>query len=466
MSLDELPSGLMGGLTGLSWGAREGHDDGPRSDEPHGAHRRYWVYGSRPKLTAREGGLMAFRRRPRPESMALVLVGQPDGVLVTGQPGAVESAVARLLEVGGERARVASGIADLAAVAATASAFVAGQGQYVRLTARSMALLREHGLLPTDGGTFWGIVRDPKRIRGVLDFEKVDLGPQQMMALQTAAVSLALRAAIKEVQAAVERVENKVDAVLDLLRSDRLGDVLGTRRRLEPLVDRVRREGVISATDWSTVATIGTDVARDIEALRAYIRAQLQRADGGWRTGDRVSDAQRLFDKKGLLVESLALLLVAEHNLAAWHELRIAHVRVDEPSHLPWTIEDAQTAIKAELDDDQALVDAVRLVADRLTTPMALDGLAPWQRNALTTARLQLDDLAGWFADQRLLDITPLEAVAYPSPKQSLQHVGRSLSDLAGRTFDAARDRRRGRSQAAGELAAETPLQQGDRPAD
>ncbi len=60
-----------------------------------------------------------------------------------------------------------------------------------------------------------------------------------------------------------------------------------------------------------------------------------------------------------------------------------------------------QTVIKSEFEDDQALIDALRVVAHCLTTPTALDGLAPWQRHALTTARSQLDELAGWFADQR-----------------------------------------------------------------
>src|SRR6266508_1972828 len=279
------------------------------------------------------GQVMVFRRRERKPTHGAGLVGQPGGVLVAGDATAVESVVAQLVEIGGAGARIASSstVADLAAAGSTAGALIATHGQYVRLTARSMELIEEHGLVQSEGGSFWGFVRGSKRITGVLDFEKVNLGPEQMMALQTAAVGLALRAAIKEVQAAVERIEGKVDDVIDLLRSARLGNVLGTRRLLEPLVERDRSDGRISTTDWSAVAGLGADIARGIEALRAHIRSQLEEAEGGWRPGERVGAAEQLFERKGLLNESLALLVVAEHNLGAWHELRIAHIRVNEP---------------------------------------------------------------------------------------------------------------------------------------
>ncbi len=393
------------------------------------------------------GQVMVFRRRERKPTHGAVLVGQPGGVLVAGDATAVESVVAQLVEIGGAGARIASSstVADLAAAGSTAGALIATHGQYVRLTARSMELIEEHGLVQSEGGSFWGFVRGSKRITGVLDFEKVNLGPEQMMALQTAAVGLALRAAIKEVQAAVERIEGKVDDVIDLLRSARLGNVLGTRRLLEPLVERDRSDGRISTTDWSAVAGLGADIARGIEALRAHIRSQLEEAEGGWRPGERVGAAEQLFERKGLLNESLALLVVAEHNLGAWHELRIAHIRVNEPEHLHWTLDDAQAAIKSQYEDDQSIVDALHVVTERLTTPSVLDGLAPWQRRQLSNARAQLDDLAGWFADQRLLDVVPLGEMPYPSVADSFRHIRRSTGELAGRSFDAVRGRvRRG----------------------
>lgn len=70
-----------------------------------------------------------------------------------------------------------------------------------------------------------------------------------------------------------------------------------------------------------------------------------------------------------LLTEPIALLVVGEHDLAAWHELRIAHVELKQPEHLYWTIKDAQAVVWSEYQDDQATLDALSLSAQRLTTP-------------------------------------------------------------------------------------------------
>ena len=76
-------------------------------------------------------------------------------------------------------------LADLAVAGSTLAALGVTHGQYVRLTARSMNLLKEHQLVHSETGSFWGFVRDSKRITGVLDFESVSFGPEQMLALQT-----------------------------------------------------------------------------------------------------------------------------------------------------------------------------------------------------------------------------------------------------------------------------------------
>lgn len=253
--MGEQPRGGASGCT-FPRGSRE-NDQGPRVEEDGcacrtGRHRLGW--------------LIVLRRRAKSVGRDLVVVGQPGGVLVAGPPGAVESLVARFVEVAGTGAwsGAAWGATDLVATAVSAGALVATHGEYLRLTARSIARLKELGLMPGEEGVISGVARDSlNRIRAHLDFEKISLGPQQALALQTAAVQLALRAAIAEVQAAVERVEGKVDDVLGLLRAERAGDVLGTKRMLDPLVDRARREGRVSTTDWSAVAALGADIARD-----------------------------------------------------------------------------------------------------------------------------------------------------------------------------------------------------------
>ena len=84
-------------------------------------------------------------------------------------------------------------------------------------------------------------------------------------------------------------------------------------------------------------------------------------------------------------------------------------------------------------EEDQLLVERLWTISDRLTSPVELDGLVPWQRAALRAARTELDDLNAWFADQRLLDLEPLSDVTYPSVRQSLVRVRRNAESLGGR---------------------------------
>jgi hypothetical protein len=335
-------------------------------------------------------------------------------------------------------ARALPAVADLGALGASVAAIGSSHGQYLKLTPRAMRLLQEHGQVPSGDGTFWGFVRGRTGFAGNLDFEAVDFSPEQMLSLQTAAVGLALRAAIKEVQAAVERVENKVEEISDLLASERIGDVLGTRRALEPLVERARRDGRISATDWSGIAPLGASIAKDVETLRAFLRKRLIAAKGGLRPSERVRDAEALVAVGGLVAESIALLVIAEHNLAAWQELRILNVAANEPGHVDWTIADAAEVLRSSQRDDQAIIDELRAVAERLTTPSALDGLAPWQRRDLQQARSDLDELSSWFASQRLLDQEPMTVLPYPTVGDSLRHVRSTVVGAVSRSVDRA----------------------------
>lgn len=151
------------------------------------------------------------------EQHELVLVADDDGLLVSGPPADVETLVAAMTQAAGPGV-AASGIApvaDLAAAAGSIAAFAVTACEYVRHTESSRAAIREHGLIPGEGkGVFRSFVRtEGGQFAKNLDWTKVDVGPERALSLQVAAVALALRIAIKEVQAAVERVEGKVDQI-------------------------------------------------------------------------------------------------------------------------------------------------------------------------------------------------------------------------------------------------------------
>ncbi|HKY48371.1 MAG TPA: hypothetical protein VJQ79_10365, partial [Acidimicrobiia bacterium] len=258
--------------------------------------------------------------------------------------------------------------------------------------------------------------------------------PEQMLSLQVAAVGLALRAVIFEVDQSLQRVENKVDQIVRLLRAERLGEVLGDHRTLDALARRVRNSGRISAADWGSVDDLAPKIARDLETLRAHIRASLAEAEPGLITWVRAGEAEELMEE-GWLGESLALLSVAQHNLALWHELRIAHVAAAEPSHLAETIEDARAQIESQRRSDQDLLSRLSERAGALVEPRRLDGLDPINVRRLRRARTDLESLIADFAEQRLLDPAPLQAAEFPAFSKSAVHlattVGRGARGLA-----------------------------------
>ena len=81
-------------------------------------------------------------------------------------------------------------------------------------------------------------VRDQQsRFAGQMQWAPAELVGHQALALQTMATSAALMLAIREVSAAVEAVESKVDDVLALAEAQHVGDVLGRYKFLRQTLD-------------------------------------------------------------------------------------------------------------------------------------------------------------------------------------------------------------------------------------
>lgn len=249
------------------------------------------------------------------------------------------------------------------------------------------------------------------------------------MSLQAAAGQLALRAAIKEVTVALERIEGKVDKLAQLAEAERLGAVVADRATLQPLVDRARSSGKLSATDWAPVASLGPWIARDIESLRAYILRQLREVKDSTLVRIRAGEAEDLADQ--LLRESVALLVVAEQNYALWQELRLAHAVNHETGAVAAVTADIQQQLAALTAADQGLVDLLQDVADRLSEPTGYEGLAPLQKRRLRKHVGQLDEMSRWFCDQRHLDDRPSDRPELAGMSESLRKVGGTIADAA-----------------------------------
>lgn len=303
--------------------------------------------------------------------------------------------------------------------------------ELIRLSPASLDLLRAHGAVPGEGGFFRMFVQDRSgKIAGQLQWEQVNLGIEGALSMQTAAVTLALRGAIAEVQESVQRIENKLDRLTNLLRAQRMGDALGDYRTLDNLASRVRASGRVANADWTTVAAMGPAIGRALEGLRAHIVTLLERDDPTNTPWGRAGEVTHILEDEWL-EESLALLAIAEQNFNFWQEIRIAHVRSSERHQLADTIADAGRQLDEQREADQIVLDALIDFATVVADPRLLDGLDPLHARRLRLARDQLDAVVKWFADQRLLDATPLATEPFPGFLQSARHLVGTTQSVA-----------------------------------
>lgn len=339
--------------------------------------------------------------------MDLVVAGS--GVLVEGDKGVVEAFAARLAEViQGKSGRSVRISADGLAALANLNSLVSAHRDYFEFSADSLRLLREMGAIPAENGFFRSFVKDGGRFAGNLEWAPVNLGAEQALAMQTMAAQLALRAAIKDVTAAIERVEGKVDKLLALAKAQRLGAAVGQAFTLRRMAERVRAAGRVSRTDWSTVDHIGHQIIEDLASFREYVYGEISDSETMAFVRTRSGELKDLSDE--MLRQSLALIVVAEQNLSLWHEIKIAHVAAHEPEALESTVADARSEI-AELSRlDQHMLDSMYATAQELLAPTGFEGFTPLERHRLRGRAAELDDLIEWFADQRLLDSTALVA--------------------------------------------------------
>jgi hypothetical protein len=285
----------------------------------------------------------------------VLLWKQEDGLVVVG----AEHDRRRFLSTLGTPVASAAGIAG--SVAAVTSA----GGDYYKLTAASAAKLAELGPKFDENGSMFGFVRSGNQFAGNLRFDQVAFAPEQALALQSAAVSLALRSAIADVQAAVERVEDKIEDVQRHLRAQLNGDVIGTLRHLERVATSTQQRGVLLEADWASVAGIRVDISRNLERLRDFVTRQASDIDINTRLSKREAKLDDFLEPGGGR-DQLNLILISEHSLHLWEMLRMAQVRQREPQHVESAIADARRSLAQERRKNEELVVSVMKCVDEL----------------------------------------------------------------------------------------------------
>ncbi|MFT4656068.1 MAG: hypothetical protein ACJAXA_001811 [Candidatus Aldehydirespiratoraceae bacterium] len=362
---------------------------------------------------------MMLRRR---SSSEVAVMSRPGGVVLSGGHRAVERFTERLKDAAKslDTATATTVISAVKAALDTTKRLSGDGSTLIEFSPRAMELLREHGAIPTGDGFFRSMLHDGSSFAGNLDWKPVTAGAD-LVSLQTAAVTLALQASIKNLADAVERVEEKVDDIRDLIRTDQVGQVLAHHRVLAPLAGSIMEGGALSSTDWDSVDDLRPLIISTVERTRLYMAKRLGAAEVGWTAQSRSSQTSKMLESE--FSNTLSLLAAAEHNLASWHRVRIERVRQVEPEHLEGTVADVERELAQQRDLDQELVEALSAFLANAGTATGYEGLEPIARRRLVRRIDTIGSSVTEFARQRSLDDPALSSAEFPTLVESLSQV-------------------------------------------
>lgn len=255
------------------------------------------------------------------------------------------------------------------------------------------------------------------------------LAPQQILTAQLAITTVALTAAIREVQEAVERVERKVDVLKDLVEADRLGAILGAHRSLHRRAEQLDFNGAISDTDWSAIDGLGVEIEQQIESLRSFVRKRLQAAhDEGMRIADR-RDAISYVEE---LAETLKLLVVAQDSLFLFQQLRLVRIRDREPHLLDAAITEANELLAAQKREDLELLAAVRAIVSGRVEVKALEIHRFMSARGVIATASTVDESLAAFSTQRTLSYERIDIPPVPGVADAMGELRGRGASLAG----------------------------------
>lgn len=178
-----------------------------------------------------------------------------------------------------------------------------------------------------------------------------------------AGLEMAISAQFDRIDEHLDRIEDAVDEILRLASAQRLGDVYGHHRLLARRVQALTDGDALTATDWSSIAALGADLEVGVERLRFHAQKLLDSLDADASPGTR---ADQLADvlRKGRLLETLQLLIVAQQSLFLWQRLRLVQVQTIEPHHLEQTVTSARATLSDQHTADTDLAARLRQVLD------------------------------------------------------------------------------------------------------
>jgi hypothetical protein len=365
------------------------------------------------------------------DDSAVAVYVQDDQALIVGADDILDALLAQFAPRSIEPLDGLQRVID-AVVAATglSSALAEHGGRWVQLTAQSHAWLQEFQAVPGADGSFLGVVRGAHgQFTHTLSFTGANVDPTMLANLHTVGATMALRLAIARLERALDRIDAKIDVLIDGQRATELGEAAGATWILERTYDATDEATQVSDVHWSQVEDLGqlfaTMTRRCIEKLKSA-----ERAITGPRIAERYEAANSLVE--GDLQSLLGLLALAHRNQLRWQELEIGRLQATEPGRV------ARHRVAAEGAAAQ-LQAAVQQQVTAMHQALQQSGsITDWTntRHPVKARRLvdkcsDAHDLLERFADACDLDCPPWSEPALPLWKSSAVAVADTSSDVA-----------------------------------
>lgn len=367
---------------------------------------------------------------------------QPGGLLVVGDPEAVEAYLSRLRTFAGKTMRVSgidkSSISNAAGLLAGMAGILAESGKYVQLHPDSVSALRVGNWIPGTDGFYRMMTRGGDGLfLQQLQWAPAQIAPTQMLSLQLIVTQMALKAAIADVESAVRRVEGKVDSILNLAQASRSGDVLGNHLSICRATDFLDQHGVLPDADWDALASLGPALNVTVEQLRNHVSRILDSFDSDLPVQDRAAKLCAAVEDKQF-GETLSLLVVAEDSLYRWQLLRLARVGDKEPQHRQRVIDDLNELIRHQLAEDGKLYREAKNLLDDFAKPDPIEGFRIFSVRELAKHRAHLRDELDRFAQARRQHVVEWSNVDTPGVLDAAAAVIDAVSDSALKAVGAA----------------------------
>jgi hypothetical protein len=360
---------------------------------------------------------------------------QPEGLLVAGEPSEIEAYVEQMRNLAGHAVDVIgvdkASVGNAMGLAAGAASFLGQTAKFVQLHPESLKAIQKNEVIPGTDGFYRMMTRGAdKKFVSQLQWKQANLTPTRMMSLQMVAVQLALKTAINEVQASVERVEGKVEEVLRLAHANRSGDVLGDRVTIDRMATYLDKHGSFSDADWDSIAGIGPALNRTVEQLRHHADRTLRSFDASKPIQERADFIVRAVEGNHL-GETLSLLVVSQESLFKWQRLRLARVEATQPEHVQQVLDDARDLLARQMIEDNALFQRAREILEAVAKTDAIDGFRFWSvqglQRSLPTLREDLDR----FGKARRAHLQEWQEFSAPSAREAANAAVERVTETA-----------------------------------